>query len=94
MLHIKPHRRSRRSFLSAGMLGLGGFMLSDLFRTQALAGPSAMVRDKSVVLLFLGGGPPQHETFDPKMTAPAAYRAMFGETKTCLPGVTFGKESW
>ena len=91
MLHIKPHKRSRRSFLSAGMLGLGGFMLSDLFRTQALAGPSAMVRDKSVVLLFLGGGPPQHETFDPKMTAPAAYRAMFGETKTCLPGVTFGK---
>ena len=49
-----------------------------------------MVKDKSVVLLFLQGGPTQIETFDPKMTAPAEYRAMFGEVNTNLAGVTFG----
>ncbi len=90
MLKINLSHQSRRSFLTAGTLGLGGFMLSDLLRTKALANTPAMVRNKSVVLLFLGGGPPQHETFDPKMSAPSAYRAMFGETKTRLPGITFG----
>ena len=90
MLDINLHRNSRRNFLTAGTLGLGGFMLSDLLRSKAMANAPGMVRNKSVVLLFLGGGPPQHETFDPKMSAPSAYRAMFGETKTTLPGVTFG----
>ena len=90
MLKINLSHQSRRSFLTAGTLGLGGFMLSDLLRTKALANTPAMVRNKSVVFLFLGGGPPQHETFDPKMSAPSAYRAMFGETKTTLPGITFG----
>jgi hypothetical protein len=32
------------------------------------------------------------ETFDPKMSAPLEYRAMFGEVKTTLPGVTFGSQ--
>jgi hypothetical protein len=43
-----------------------------------------------VVLLFLQGGPSQIETFDPKMTAPAEFRSIFGEVATSLPGVTFG----
>ena len=45
---------------------------------------------KSVVMLNLQGGPTHIKTFDPKMSAPNEYRAMFGETKTSLPGVTFG----
>jgi hypothetical protein len=43
-----------------------------------------------VVLLFLQGGPSHIEMFDPKMTAPREIRAIFGETSTKLPGVTFG----
>ena len=39
-------------------------------------------------MLNLQGGPTHIETFDPKMSAPNEYRAMFGETKTSLPGVT------
>jgi hypothetical protein len=36
------------------------------------------------------GGPPQTETFDPKMDAPAGVRSVVGETRTSIPGVTFG----
>ncbi len=49
-----------------------------------------MVRDRSVIFLFLHGGPSQIETFDPKMNAPAEFRSATGEVATSLPGVTFG----
>ena len=49
-----------------------------------------LVRDKSVIFLFLHGGPSQVETFDPKMTAPEGIRSITGEVATTLPGVTFG----
>ncbi|MEX2142614.1 MAG: DUF1501 domain-containing protein [Pirellulales bacterium] len=84
---------SRRDLLKIGALGLGGLSLPSLFRTQAeaaAAGSSDFLRDRSVVLLFLCGGPPQMETFDPKMTAPSEIRSTTGELKTKIPGVTFG----
>jgi uncharacterized protein (DUF1501 family) len=88
----KPNRTcsgaSRRDFLRVGALGLGALTLPNLLAARAAA-PSA-VRDKSVVLLFLQGGPPQHETFDPHMEAPEEYRCATGEIQTALPGVTFG----
>ena len=78
---------SRRELLKIGTLGLGGFGLPDLLQ----AGTGASVdRGKAVVVLNLQGGPTHIETFDPKMSAPAEYRAMFGEVQTSLPGVTFG----
>lgn len=82
---------SRREFIRVGALGLGGLGLSTLLAAKSQAALTGkVVRDKSVVLLFLQGGPTHIETFDPKMTAPAENRAMFGETKTNIPGVTFG----
>jgi hypothetical protein len=84
---------SRREFLRIGALGLGGLTLTDLLTLKAKAGEDkahGFLRDKSVVMLNLQGGPTHVETFDPKMTAPSEYRAMFGEVKTSLPGVTFG----
>ncbi|HEV3437770.1 MAG TPA: DUF1501 domain-containing protein [Gemmata sp.] len=90
--HSKPNRTcagtSRRDFLKIGALGLGGLTLPNLLAAKAVA-PSA-VRDKAVVLLFLQGGPPQHETFDPHMEAPVEYRSATGEVETNLPGITFG----
>ncbi|MCA9154183.1 MAG: DUF1501 domain-containing protein, partial [Planctomycetales bacterium] len=82
--------RTRREFLRVGALGLGGLALPHLLAAKSLGASNRIIRDKSVVLLFLQGGPTHIETFDPKMTAPAEYRAMFGEVATALPGVTFG----
>jgi len=84
---------SRREFLRIGTLGLGGLALTDLLSLKTLGSESnryEILRNKSVVFLNLQGGPTHVETFDPKMTAPSEYRAMFGEVKTSLPGVTFG----
>ena len=85
---------SRRSFLSVGSLGLGGLSLSQLLASKALAGAvsgqGGYVNDLSIVFLFMHGGPPQQETFDPKMTAPTGIRSTTDEIKTKIPGITFG----
>jgi hypothetical protein len=92
---------TRREFLRIGGLGLGaiglgaaggdGLTLPGLLAARAQAAAAAgVVRDKSVVLLFLQGGPSHIETFDPKMSAPIEFRSITGELPTALPGVTFG----
>ncbi len=57
---------------------------------QAAAGPRRLLTGRSVIFLFLHGGPSQFETFDPKMSAPAEIRSTTGEISTAIPGVTFG----
>ncbi len=46
-------------------------------------------RAKSCILLFLAGGPPQHETFDPKPEAPIEVRDTFRSIPTRVPGTHF-----
>jgi hypothetical protein len=82
---------SRRGFLRIGAMGAGGLSLQAVLASQACGRASASVlTGKSVVLLFLQGGPPHIEFFDPKMTAPGEIRSVTGEVQTKLPGVTFG----
>mgnify|MGYP003335244145 CR=1 FL=1 len=82
---------SRREFLKVGGLSLLGLGLPELLAARARAASEGRtVRDKSVVLLFLQGGPSHIEFFDPKMTAPEDVRSITGEVQTKLPGVTFG----
>ena len=82
---------TRRELLQVGTLGIGGLSLSTLLSARAdAANGAALVKDKAVVVLNLQGGASHIETFDPKMTAPVEYRAMFGDVPTKLPGVTFG----
>lgn len=84
---------SRRSFLRVGSLGLGGLNLASLLSAEKAIAESkgkSFLKDKSVVFLFMHGGPSQFETFDPKMSAPAEIRSMTGEVSTTIPGVTFG----
>ncbi len=81
---------SRRSFLRIGTLGTAGAALS---LPQFLAAKSLsphLVKDRSVVFLFMHGGPSQTETFDPKMDQPSGIRSATGEVKSSLPGVAFG----
>ena len=82
---------SRRDFLRIGALGAGGLTLADLLAVRAAAATSGTtLKDKSVVLLFLQGGPSHIEFFDPKMSAPAEFRSITGEVPTALAGITFG----
>ncbi len=82
---------TRRDFLRIGAFGAGSLSLANLLRTQAEAGVgSGVLRGKSVVLLFLQGGPPHIEFFDPKLTAPREIHSITGEISTKLPGITFG----
>ena len=66
-------RLSRRGFLQAGALGIGGLSLADLFRLEAQGAP--IHQDRSVIILWMRGGPSQHETWDPKPEAPSATNA-------------------
>jgi len=82
--------RSRRSVLKIGALGLGGgvFTLPQFLAAKSIQ--PGLVKDRSVVFLFMHGGPSQTETFDPKMDQPSGIRSATGEISTSLPGVTFG----
>src|SRR5438874_12999047 len=82
----------RREFLRVGALSMfSGLTLPKLLEHRARAAAAGrVVKDKSVVLLFLSGGPSHIEFFDPKMTAPAEIRSITGEVQTRLPGFTFG----
>jgi hypothetical protein len=74
-----------------GGLALGGLSLPSLFASRAAALQDGRpVTDKSVIFVFMHGGPSQTETFDPKMTAPAGVRSATGEIATRIPGITFG----
>jgi uncharacterized protein (DUF1501 family) len=74
---------TRRAFLEAGALALGGLAMPKCLQ----AGQTA--KAKSIVLVWLWGGPSQLDTFDPKPHAPAAYRGPFATIGTRTPGVRF-----
>jgi hypothetical protein len=78
---------TRRSFLQAGVLGLGGLALGDLFQLQARE--TASRSDTSVILFWLSGGPGHMETWDPKPEAPAEYRGPLGAIHTKVSGIQF-----
>jgi len=82
-------RADRRGFLRAGFLGFAGLSMSNLlrFEAQAKAAGGKTSRDKSVIILWMRGGPSQHETWDPKPDAPQDYRGAFGAMSTSVPGI-------
>jgi hypothetical protein len=82
---------TRRSFLQAGVLGLGGLALPDLLRLRATGAASEQGLGRSVILFWLSGGPGHMETWDPKPEAPREFRGPFGAIATSLPGVHFGE---
>lgn len=98
MLRIEPdqstqphHPWTRRNFLQVGTLGCGGLNLATLMRVHAgNTSQSALARHKSVIWIWLAGGPTHVETFDPKMTAPAEFRSLTGEVATPISGITIG----
>ena len=75
-------RVSRREVLRIGGLGLAG---SSVIAPTSLG---STPRTKSVIILFLMGGPPQHSTWDPKPDAPEQVRGAFGPIATTVPGMS------
>jgi uncharacterized protein (DUF1501 family) len=76
---------SRREVLRAGVLGAGGLSLAQLLEWEAQG--AAAPTDRSVIILWMRGGPSQHETWDPKPEAPAEYRGAFGAISSTVPGI-------
>ncbi len=79
---------TRRDFLKVGAIGSSLLTLPNLLRAQSAT--ENKVNNKSVIWIWLAGGPTHVETFDPKMTAPTEYRSITGEAKTPLAGVSLG----
>ncbi len=78
-------RVSRRAFLQAGASSVLGLSLADWLRARAASNPAGKVR--SVILLWLWGGPSHLDTWDMKPDAPIEYRGPFLPIATNVPGV-------
>jgi hypothetical protein len=77
---------SRRAFLQVGGSTVLGLSLADLLRLRA-RGAAGGGSAKSVLLLWLWGGPAHLDTWDPKPEAPIDYRGPFSPIATKVPGV-------
>ena len=86
---------SRREWLRVGGLGTLGVSLSGLFGAAAQPASHSVAgsfgRAKACILIFMSGGPPQHETFDPKPGAPLEIRGTLGSIPTSVPGIHFSE---
>ena len=84
---------NRRELMRMGGISLAGLSLSGLMEAEAMAAPisgdASFGRAKNIIYLYLNGGPPQHETFDPKPDAPAEVRGPFNPIQTNIPGIQF-----
>jgi hypothetical protein len=86
---------SRREAMRVGGLEAVGLSLPQLLYSRSAAAASgsglAFGKAKSVILFWLSGGPPQHETWDPKPQAPEQIRGGFGTISTKTPGYFVGE---
>jgi hypothetical protein len=94
-------RVTRREWLRVGGLSALGLSLPPLLgptpgRATAAEPPrlvgnlgSTFGKAKNVIFLWLQGGPPQHETFDPKPDATVDIRGPFRPIATNVPGVRY-----
>src|SRR5216683_6200929 len=88
---------TRRELLQAGGAGLLGLSLADVWAAEASAAvgrgaPADPLRGcpghaKSVIFLFLFGGPSQLDTFDMKPEAPSGIRGPFRPIASRTPGL-------
>jgi hypothetical protein len=84
---------TRRDFIRVGSLTAFGLTMPGLFESRAEAAPTVAAgktsakRDVACILLWMGGGPSQLDTFDPKPDAPQEIRGDFKAIPTNLKGV-------
>jgi hypothetical protein len=75
----------RRSFIKiGGLTGIGSLTLPQLIAEQSKRG---IKNNKSVIIIWMNGGPSHHETFDPKPEAPSEFKGHFDAISTNVPGI-------
>lgn len=81
--------RDRRGMLKAGFAGIAGLSLPGLLkaRAESVKQNRPIASGKSVILLWLAGGPSHLDTWDPKPERPFENRGPFGVIQTSLPGI-------
>ena len=83
---------SRRGFLKIGGLSagaMGGFGLRDILQAEAASGKKSS--HKSVIHVFLPGGPPHQDMWEIKTEAPKEIRGEFNPIDTAVPGIQIGE---
>jgi hypothetical protein len=82
---------SRRGFLKVGAFAFGAAHLSlaDVLRAESKAGTPT--RQKSVINIFLGGGPPHQDMWEIKTEAPQDIRGEFKPIATKVAGLQIGE---
>jgi hypothetical protein len=77
--------------LRIGALGLGGLSLPQLLAIEeaqaASAGSGSGKRHKSLIMIYLCGGPPHQDMYEIKVDAPAEIRGEFAPIPTAVPGI-------
>ena len=81
----QSHRLPRRGFLQIGALGLGGLTLPNLLKAEAASGVRSS--HKSVILIYLVGGPPHQDMFDLKPDAPQEIAGPWKPIATNVTGI-------
>jgi hypothetical protein len=81
---------TRRDVLRIGGLALGGLTLPQLLRLEADA--AAPSRHKSVIMIYLCGGPPHQDMYDIKNDAPQEIRGPFSPIATNVPGIQISEK--
>ena len=79
---------SRRELLQVGSLGGLGLSLADVLQPRPAA---AAPPEINCIFLFLWGGPPQHELWDPKPEAPSDVAGLVKPIETNVPGIRIGE---
>src|SRR6476661_8266287 len=89
MLSSHLSRRSLMKGLLAGLFAPVGLELGQAMWLQSAARASSgrAGAAKACILLYMTGGPSQHETFDPKPDAPDNIRGEFRPIATNVPGM-------
>src|SRR5258708_24877223 len=77
---------NRRDFLRIGGMSLCGVTMLDVLRAQSATSKKAS-KAKSMICVWMGGGPPHTDMFDMKPDAPADYRGEFKPIATKVPGL-------